>query len=34
MTVPGGLHGKFSKEQNSEVNKAIIEFLKANNIIR
>ena len=28
MTVPGGQHGKFSKEQNSEVNKAIVEFLK------
>lgn len=28
MTVPGGQHGKFSKEQNSEVNKAIVAFLK------
>lgn len=28
MTVPGGLHGKFSKEQNSEVNKRISAFLK------
>lgn len=28
MTVEGGLHGKFSKEKNSEVNKAIAEFLK------
>lgn len=28
MTVEGGLHGKFSKEQNSEVNKAIVKFLK------
>jgi acetyl esterase/lipase len=28
MTVPGGLHGKFTKEQNSEVNKAIVAFLK------
>jgi len=34
MTVPGGLHGKFSKEQNSELNKAIIDFLKANNVIK
>ncbi len=28
MSVPGGLHGKFSKEQNSEVNKRISAFLK------
>jgi acetyl esterase/lipase len=28
MTVEGGLHGKFTKEQNSEVNKAITKFLK------
>ena len=28
MTVPGGLHGKFTKEQNAEINKAIVEFLK------
>jgi len=28
ITVPGGLHGKFSKEQNAEINKAIIVFLK------
>lgn len=28
MTVPGGLHGKFTKEQNSEVNKEIVKFLK------
>jgi acetyl esterase/lipase len=27
MTVPGGLHGKFDKEKNSEVNKAIIQFI-------
>jgi len=27
MTVEGGLHGKFPKEKNSEVNKAIIDFL-------
>lgn len=27
MTVEGGLHGKFPKEKNSEVNKAIAEFL-------
>ena len=28
MTVEGGLHGKFPKEKNSEVNKAIADFLK------
>lgn len=27
MTVPGGLHGKFEKEKNSEVNKAIMNFI-------
>ena len=27
MTVPGGLHGKFPKDKNSEVNKAIADFL-------
>jgi acetyl esterase/lipase len=32
LTVPGGLHGKFEKEKNSEINKAIIEFLKKLNI--
>lgn len=28
MTVKGGLHGKFDREKNSELNKAIAEFLK------
>jgi acetyl esterase/lipase len=28
MTVEGGLHGKFPKEKNSEVNNAIIDFLE------
>lgn len=28
ITVKGGLHGKFDKEKNSEVNKAIADFLK------
>ena len=32
ITVKGGLHGKFDKEKNSEVNKAIADFLKALNI--
>lgn len=27
MTIPGGLHGKFSKEQGSEMSKAIMKFL-------
>ncbi|MCX6209260.1 MAG: alpha/beta hydrolase, partial [Bacteroidetes bacterium] len=27
VTIPGGLHGKFSKEQNTELNKSIIKFL-------
>lgn len=29
ITVPGGLHGKFDKEKNSEVNKAIMKFILA-----
>jgi acetyl esterase/lipase len=33
MTVPGGKHGGFPKEQNSEVNKAIIVFLKQVGVI-
>jgi acetyl esterase/lipase len=28
ITVPGGLHGKFPADKNSEVNKAIMNFLK------
>jgi acetyl esterase/lipase len=27
ITVPGGLHGKFDKEKNSELNKAMINFI-------
>jgi dipeptidyl aminopeptidase/acylaminoacyl peptidase len=27
ITVPGGQHGKFEKEKNSEVNKAIMNFI-------
>jgi acetyl esterase/lipase len=27
ISVPGGLHGKFEKEKNSEINKAIIKFI-------
>jgi dipeptidyl aminopeptidase/acylaminoacyl peptidase len=27
ITVPGGLHGKFDKDKNSEINKAIASFL-------
>lgn len=33
MTVPGGQHGKFTKEQNTEVNKRIIAFLKEVKVI-
>ncbi|MEP7237027.1 MAG: prolyl oligopeptidase family serine peptidase, partial [Ferruginibacter sp.] len=29
ITVPGGQHGKFEKEKNSEVNKAIMAFIKS-----
>jgi len=29
ITVQGGLHGKFEKEKNSEINKAMIAFLKS-----
>ena len=32
LTVKGGEHGKFDKEQNSELNKAIAAFLKSLNI--
>jgi acetyl esterase/lipase len=33
ITVPGGLHGKFDKEKNSEINKEIIVFLKRVGVI-
>lgn len=29
ITVEGGLHGKFEKEKNSEINKAIMAFIKS-----
>jgi len=29
ITVSGGLHGKFEKEKNSEINKAIMQFIMA-----
>jgi dipeptidyl aminopeptidase/acylaminoacyl peptidase len=29
ITVPGGKHGKFDKEKNTEINKAIMVFLKS-----
>ena len=32
-TVTGGLHGKFDKEKNSEINKEIIAFLKEVGVI-
>ena len=34
ITVEGGLHGKFEKERNSEINKAMISFLKKVNVIK
>ena len=33
ITVPGGLHGKFEKEKNSEINREIISFLKEVGVI-
>jgi acetyl esterase/lipase len=33
ITVPGGLHGKFDKEKNSEINQEIIAFLKSVGVI-
>ncbi len=33
MTVPGGLHGKFSKEDKSRVSQAIIDFLVEQKIV-
>lgn len=33
ITIPGGLHGKFDKEQNSMINKEIIAFLKELKVI-
>jgi acetyl esterase/lipase len=33
ITVPGGQHGKFEKEKNSEINKEIIAFLKEVGVI-
>jgi acetyl esterase/lipase len=34
ITVEGGLHGKFEKEKNSEINKEIIVFLKEVGVVR
>lgn len=34
ITIPGGLHGKFTKEQNSDLNKEIIAFLKNINVVK
>jgi acetyl esterase/lipase len=34
MTIAGGLHGKFTKEQNATINKEIIAFLKSVNVIK
>jgi hypothetical protein len=32
MTVPGGLHGNFPKDENKKVNDAIMAFLKENGL--
>jgi len=34
ITVDGGKHGGFEKDKNSEINKAIIEFLKKTGVIK
>jgi acetyl esterase/lipase len=34
ITVPGGLHGKFTKEQNADLNKQIIQFLTKVGIVK
>jgi len=34
VTIKGGLHGKFTKEQNSDLNKSIAAFLKSLNLGR
>jgi acetyl esterase/lipase len=34
MTVPGGLHGKFDKDQNSEINREIISFLRKVGVVQ
>lgn len=34
ITVEGGLHGKFDKDKNSEINKAIIKFLRELNLAK
>ncbi|MET0464159.1 MAG: alpha/beta hydrolase [Chitinophagaceae bacterium] len=34
VTIKGGLHGKFTKEQNSELNQSIIAFLKKVGIVK
>jgi len=34
ITVPGGQHGKFDKEKNSEINKEIIAFLREVGVVK
>jgi acetyl esterase/lipase len=34
VTIPGGVHGKFTKEQNAEIERKIIAFLKQHGIMR
>jgi acetyl esterase/lipase len=33
MTIPGGVHGKFSKEQNLEIVERVLAFLKKNGVM-
>jgi dipeptidyl aminopeptidase/acylaminoacyl peptidase len=32
ITIEGGVHGKFSKEQNDDINKRILQFLEEINV--
>ncbi len=32
VTIDGGVHGKFSKEQNDQINKSILQFLEASKV--
>ena len=33
ITIPGGVHGKFTKEQNAELNKSIVAFLRNHQVL-
>jgi dipeptidyl aminopeptidase/acylaminoacyl peptidase len=32
VTIDGGVHGKFTKEQNDQINKSILQFLEASKV--